>query len=732
METMVKGLRLILVAGLFCFMLSGFSVAEEKKEKKKVELEEEVITATKTKKLLKDVPIRTEVITAADIEASGAVNLYEALEGMMGVRIEQQCSYCNFSIVRMQGLEAGHVQVLIDGQPIYSGLAGVYGLQQVPTGNIERIEIVKGAGSALYGSSAIAGVINIITKKPTKEPMVEVTTSLGTDHTNSYTLAASTRATNMDVMITAQKNTMGAIDEDDDSDKDDLPERYTDRVKTDNIAKGVRINWYDVFGGDDQLTFTGRTINESRAGGNLTNSAWRNPFSASAENIDTTRYETGLGYKKKFLNGNTIAANFAYCIHHRDATNDTFLGDYETCFGGPPPVDIMEPYCSKEKLYVLDLNYSHLLQEKHHLLGGIQYSRNELKETGKYLVVDDTDPAFGTAGYSSTAPYRSKSKKEANEIGLYLQDEFSVTDEIELVFGVRYDTHSSKDDFGVVDLDYEEKAFNPRFAVLYRALPELTLRSSVGTGFRVPYGFSEDLHLCSGSPRVNKPASLDPEKSVSINLGGDYVAERYTLSANIFRTNLKDKIGFVDASPATAVLGYDYEWKNISDAYTQGIELGSTILVTPELDLNLNLSYTDAQYDKNREDWVNHPVHGNRYASDSKYIPRVPEITSGVKLDYGLEDWNFIWQWNYTGKMYIDYNANDDVADPASKIKHTGGFAVTNIRVSRSFPKAGMSLFVGVKNLFDKVQGEKHHDDAAFMYAPYTGRTIYAGTEVKF
>ena len=179
-------------------------------------MEEVVVTATKTEKLLMDVPVRTEVITSEEIEAKGAVNLYEALAGIPGVRVEEQCSYCNFSIVRMQGLEAGTVQVLIDGQPIYSGLAGVYGLQQIPASNIERIEIIEGSSSALYGSSAIAGVINIITKKPGKEPMAEVITSFGTDSTNVYTLAASTRAENMDIMLTVQKNTGDAIDEDGD------------------------------------------------------------------------------------------------------------------------------------------------------------------------------------------------------------------------------------------------------------------------------------------------------------------------------------------------------------------------------------------------------------------------------------------------------------------------------------------------------------------------------------
>ncbi len=684
------------------------------------ELEEVVVTATKTEKLLRDVPVRTEVITSEEIEAKGAVNLYEALEGIPGVRVEQQCSYCNFSVVRMQGLESGHVQVLIDGQPIYSGLAGVYGLQQVPTANIERIEIIKGASSALYGSSAIAGVINIITKKPTKEPMVEITTSLGTDGTNAYTAAASTRGENMDVMLTVQKNTGDEIDDDGDG--------LTDRVKSDNISTGVRINWYSLLGDEDVLTFTGRTLNESRAGGEL--ATFANPFAAGAENIDTTRYETGIGYKRELLSGDEFSLKLAYCNHERDATNDSFLGDYmETHNDEVHPVDEMRPYSADESLYVLDVNFAHLLGESHKLLMGAQYSKNELDESGKYCIVDEADPDYGKT-------YLSSADKHADEIGLYLQDEIKLSERLELVVGARYDTHSSKDSFAGsgditvsgIEIEYDEKALNPRLALMYRPGDETTLRASVGTGFRVPYGFSEDLHLCSGSPRVYKGANLEPEKSVSANLGVDWVREKYLLSANVFRTNLKDKIGFADASDFAAARGYTYEWENIGDAYTQGLELGLDTSLSRSLTLHIDSAYTDAQYDEQRSDWVEaHP----EYAGDSKYISRVPELTGNVNMRYARQAWELMLNCAYTGRMYIDYCVEEEITDTGSKIKHTDPYIVVGVKAVKHFQGRGIDAFVGVKNLLDEVQDEKHPDDAAFMYAPYTGRMVYGGMRVK-
>jgi outer membrane receptor for ferrienterochelin and colicins len=682
-----------------------------------IELGGVVVTGTRTPRHVKDVPLRTEVVTQKQIEEKEAANLYEAIEGVSGVRVEQQCSFCNFSVIRMQGLESGHTQVLIDGQPIFSGLAGVYGLQQVPTANIDRIEVVKGAGSALYGSSAIAGVINVLTKKPTARPSVVASVSFGTHNTNNYTLSASRKLEDLDLMVTAQKNTGDEIDEDDDG--------LTDRVKTDNLSLGTRLNLYNL-SGNDQLTLTGRALDEFRQGGEL--DTWENPFAAGAEHIKTTRYEAGVGYQKRFILGNRIDLNLAYADHHRNATNDSFLGDYEDINGEIPPEDEMQPYLADEILYVVDLNYSHPLGARHLLLGGIQYSHNKLDESGRYVIVDEDDPDYG-------GTYTSESEKHADEVGVYLQDEFSVTDALELVLGARYDSHHSEDDFGGsgkvapeerIVLKYDEEAFSPRLAIMYAASDELTLRGSLGTGFRVPYGFSEDLHLCSGSPRVNKPAGLKPEKSMSANLGADYSARRYALSINFFRTNLQDKIGFADASEESKRLGYTYQWDNMGDAYTQGIELGSSMLLTKKVDLECDLAYTDAQYEREREDWAeNHP----EYADESKYIPRVPQITGGVKLAYAPESWNLILDADYTGRMYIDYCKEEDMEAPESKIVHTPDFWIVNAKVSRSLSN-GITLFAGAKNVFDYVQKEKHPDDAAFMYAPFTGRTVYGGLEV--
>jgi len=723
------------------------------------EMDQITITGTRTERLLRDVPVRTEIITSEDIESKGAANFYEALEGMPGIRVEQQCSYCNFSTVRMQGLESGHVQVLIDGKPTFSGLPGVYGLQQIPASNIDRIEVVKGAGSALYGSSAIAGVINIISKSPTGRPTAEATMQMGEYGTNVFTANASTKVDNMDVMITAQKNSGDIIDINNDF--------ISDRIWSDNVSLGLRATASGLLG-DDEFSVTANTINESRKGGLLQKEdpsdptkvikdVWKNPFGEASEAIDTRRYEVTLGYKKGFAAGNQFGITFAYCNHNRDATNDTFLGDYIATHDDTyPPSYLLQPYIADEQIYFTDFSYSHPLG-KHLLLAGFQYRRDEMEESGMYCIMEDSPEL----GFKTGDTYRSLSEKHGDDYGLYLQDEISITDNLELVAGVRYDSHHSKDSFAgsgkvagldIPEITYNESAASPRLALMYKATSSLTLRTSLGTGFRVPYTFSEDLHLCSGSPRVYKPGGLKPEKSVSLNLAADYHTDRYVLNANIFRTNLADKIGFVDATSDLKSRGYDYLWQNIGDAYTQGIELGFRRLVAKDLTLGLNFTYTDAQYKERREDWLMsgedylaawQEEYGtekgtslfnqwwpeyNKAGENSKYIPRVPRITGGLNLEYNPGNWNLVLDCIFTGRMYIDYFY--DGAAP-SEIKHTSSFVVFNPRISRKLSR-GVSFYWGAKNLFDYLQKDKRPDDAAFMWAPYIGRIFYGGLKVTW
>jgi len=682
-----------------------------------------VVTGTKTPRYIKDAPVRTEVITSRAIEQKSASNLYEALDGTPGIRVEQQCQFCNFSVLRMQGLGADHTQILLDGQPVYSGLASVYGLQQMSTADISQIEVVKGAGSALYGSNAVAGAINIVSRKP-RRTRATAGIEFGEYNTNRYEVTAATRKGNVGIFLFAQQNKAGEIDYTCAGDGEDAvkhPDGISDRVRSD--ATNIGFNLYiDDVTKMDELTIRGRVLNEHRQGGILTDDYYENPFTDGTERINTDRFSGEIGYRKSFMTASEIHLDVSYTHHKRNATNDTFLGDYMATHGDSllPSVLDMRPYIAEEDLYVVTLSYVHRLGPSHRLLAGVQYSHNALDESGKYVIVDDTDLLYGE-------PYTSYSEKSADDFGVFVQDEYTITNDLELVGGVRFDIHRSRDEFrgsgnvnpvGLKAVECDESAVNPRFAIKYSVTKELTLRGSFGTGFRVPYGFSEDLHLCSGSPRVWKPAALKPEKSMSYGVTADYSTSNLGLSLNLYRTDLRDKIDFAEASNQP---GYDYQWENIDDAFVMGAEIGAQYAITRDLAVAADFAFNVGEYENERDDWYD-----TQYYADSKRISRYPSTAGGVKIEYTPLGWSFVLDGNYTGTMYIDYFMDDE--EP-TLIHATDPYVILNAQISRTLFD-NYKVYVGAHNLGDYVQNLKYDDDAAFMFAPVYGRIIYGGVKV--
>ncbi len=691
-------------------------------------LDQVVVTGTRTQHYVKDVPIRTEVVTSQALKNKNAWNVFEALEGVPGVRVEDQCQSCNFTMVRMQGLGSEHTQVLINGQPIYSGLASVYGLEQIGTGDVDRIEVIKGAGSALYGSSAIAGAINIITKEPTPVPHISADIQFGNFQSNVYNFSSSMRneGGNIGLSIYAQKIDHGVIDETGEGDtleevkrKDGISDRVASNLH--NIGASLFID--NPFFGHDKLVFRGKAINEKREGGIITDDYYKNPFTDGTENITTNRYELEANYTKTINKKVDLSFTNTFINHNREATNDSYLLSYlETHNNETPNVLDMRPYLAKENSLISTLTLGTTFGD-HHLLFGLQNYLTRLNESGMYVVVDESSPYYGNS-------YKSTARKHAHEIGAFIQDEWRVTSEFTIVPGIRIDHHVSGEEYTsdktIFDGDFPKTSFdqtsiNPRLALKYNLSEHITLRANMGTGFRAPYGFSEDLHLCSGSPRVWKSSDLKAETSRSTNFSADYYGHQFQISANVFYTYLKDKIDFTDADENVKNLGYTYQWRNIDDAVVKGIEM--MILVNPIKSLNIGADFgiNSGEYKQVRQDWV-----GTQYESNSKYIPRFPTTTGSLKIEYAPRLWNFSVYGLYQGKMFIDYMSEDA---NKSAIMQTDPYMTFNASVSRTF--GNVRLYAGGKNIFSYIQDKKYLDDAAFMYAPVYGAQYYTGISIN-
>lgn len=712
------------------------------------DLSQVVVTGTRTAHFIKDVPVRTEVITSQAMTKKNAQSLFDALEGIPGIRAEQQCQSCNFSMVRMQGLGAEHTQILVDGAPVYSGLAGVYGLQQIGTNDVDRLEIVKGAGSALYGSSAVAGAINIVSKEPSFEPSVNADVQFGNWGYKNYNASGSMRNSKMGLNVFLQRTEMDAVDETQDGmTRSEVKHKdgVSDRVSEQLTNLGFNLYFFNPFATGDKLILRGKALDEQRYGGTMTGDLYLNPFSEGTENIKTNRLSADLQYKLPVGARSEFNLSAAYVYHRRNATNDTFLSSYKDSHrtdpddpetGQSPDVELMRPYMAKENSFAPSLTFTSTLAS-HRLLAGVQGYFTKLRETGMYCIDDSESAYYGTA-------YTSVGKKHADEYGFFVQDEWDVTPRLTVVPGVRLDIHDSGEEYTssekVFDGTFPKTSFskttvNPRLAVKYDVSPALVLRANFGTGFRAPYGFSEDLHLCSGSPRVWKSSGLKGERSVSYNLSADYYGSNYQFSVNVFRTDLKDKIQFETASQEVKKLGYTYQWVNVDDAYVQGVELSAKGNLLKDLAAGLSWTFNQGKFKHERADWADPSTEENtahpsrlQYAKDSRYISRFPSMTGDLSLDYTPGTWTFSVTGSFQGSMYIDYNSEDNGAN--SKIKKTSPFMLFNCRVAKRMGNM-ITLYAGGKNIFSYIQDEKHTDDAAFMYAPVYGATWYAGVSVK-
>ena len=711
-------------------------------EESVVSLNQVVVTGTRTEHFIKDVPIRTEVLTSEALINKNAKNIFEALEAVPGVRVEQQCQACNFSMVRMQGLGGEHTQILLDGSPVYSGLAGVYGLQQIGTNNVDRLEIVKGAGSALYGSSAVAGVINIISKDPTFEPMLSTDIQMGNFGYKNINLSGSMRYKSIGLSVFAQRNEADAIDQT----KDGLTrsevnhkDSISDRVATTTTNMGASIYFFNPFSDEDKLIMRIKAMDEIRYGGVMADDLFLNPFSSGTEYIRTNRINVDFNYKLPIGFRHEVDLTGAYVRHKRNATNDTFLNSYRDTHKTPanpsgesPDIEDIRPYLATENTFSTSATFSSKYGN-HKILMGIQSYYTKLKETGLYCI-DDTASTFYGQAYTSTG------NKEAKEFGFFVQDEWNIVHSLTAVPGIRVDFHSSNEKYEASKkifngtfpkTDFNETSINPRLALKYEISENFVIRLNIGTGFRAPYGFSEDLHLCSGSPRVWKSSDLKGEHSISYNLSADYYARKFQISVNLFRTDLKNKIQFTPADNNILLLGYTYQWKNIDDAYVQGLEIGFKTNIFKNIDFEMNWTFNKGKFKHERAEWSDPNDETNQtfpnrlnYAKKSQYISRFPSFTGDFSIDYTLGTWTFSLASSLQGSMYIDYNSEND--GNSSKIKQTNPFILFNCRITKKFGN-NLTLYTGGKNIFSYIQDEKHTDDAAFMYAPVYGATWYAG-----
>jgi len=687
--------------------------------------DEVVVTATRQSRVIRDLPVRAEIVKRDEIRLKGAFDLYQALEGQPGIRVEQQCSDCNFSMLRLQGLEGGYSLVLLDGQPIFSGLAEVYGLQQIMSANIEQIEIIKGAGSALYGAGALSGIVNIKSREPGPIPAFGMGLLAGSNSTYSMNFDGTMRRGDIAVSYALQIDTKAEVDQTGNPDpnyldemnfEDGGPDGFTDRVASDNYGAMVKAFLYEPFGEGSKIILTGNALGEFRKGGEI--ETIEDPFAPGVEHIRTNRYSVRASYIHELTSAGKLESSLTYVNHYRNATNDAAWDravmagvldeDLKLTDAGRDTLDrigMMEfrerffpnPFIAKEKMFLADVMFSRPVFGADIIVGS-QYRRGEIEQD----INRSEDNDF----------------KSADDIGFFAQvGVYPLGGQMELLLGARIDHHYSVDD--LTETDYSITALNPRIAGRYSLSDKITLRASYGSGFRVPYLFAEDLHLCASSPRIYKGADLQPERARSFSFGVDYIKRWNEIGIGVFYTRIDDKVEFIDLSEEETDIpaGFDFAWANVDratslegDFYLRGRPLYW-------LGYNFNAVYTHAKFAERREPEI----------ADSDRIPRSPAFTANGELVFSANNLDIRTSANFTGSMFIDHVPDEDMEN--YRLVKTDPFVTFDLGANYRLTNS-LQLILNARNVLGYTQPLRDVSDAAFIYAPLIGREIFGGIRI--
>ena len=434
------------------------------------QLEEIVISGTLKPVSRLDSPVPVEVYSSSFLKKNPTSNIFEALQNVNGVRPQNNCGVCNTGEIKINGLEGAYTFVLIDGMPIVSGLSTVYGLSGIPNSLIERIEIVKGPASSLYGSEAVAGLINVITKKSSSAPKLSLdgfATSWGEfnlDASSKFSVGKTSSLLGVNYFNYNQR-----IDNNNDG--------FTDLALQDRISVFNKWNFYRK--SNKTFSLVGRYYYEDRFGGQL---GWttsdRGGDQVYGESIYTSRAEVFGAYQ--FNSSENINLTFSANTHDQNS----FYGDTS--------------YNADQSTVFTQTTWDKKIGNHDILLGSAL----------KYTYYNDNTTA-------------TLSADKAIIPSVFVQDQWEVSNKSDLLLGIRYDYDNRHGNI-----------LTPRIAYKLGLTKNDVLRFNLGTGFRVVNLFTEDHAALSGSREVIINENLNPEQSYNGNI--NYLMKRYLKSGTFF------------------------------------------------------------------------------------------------------------------------------------------------------------------------------------------------------
>lgn len=666
-------------------------------EEESISMDEVIVSASRNERTKQEAPVIVGIINPKVFETTNSTNLSQGLNFQSGLRVEMSCQNCGFPQVRINGLEGQYSQILIDSRPIFSALSGVYGLEQLPTNMVERVEVIRGGGSALFGSNAIGGVINIITKEPLRNSMSigNSTTFIGmkTPDVNT-TLNASLVSDDYKAGVYL----FGMVRDRDhyDHNGDQFSEIGMQKASTIGFRSYYKTSDYSKIG----LEY--HNMNEYRRGGNLFN---RPPHEADI--AEQTQYYTNGGglkydlystdYKRRF--------NIFSSFQHNKRTSYYGAGKDPKAYGDTKDLTLVTGM-------QLAANFDKFLFMPSELTTGLEYSTSHLK---------DDAPA-----------YDRYIDQKVHITSAFIQNEWS-NSKVGILLGARLDKHNLMND----------PVISPRVNLRYNPSKTVNFRTTYSTGFRAPQSFDEDLHILAVSGEVaiiRLDPNLKPEKSHSFSASVDLYPNLGSVRTNFllegFFTSLKDRFELKED-------GHDSDGNikrlriNGPGASVTGVNLEAKAYFTHQFDIQGGLTLQRSRYEK-AYDWTDE---GSLPAQ--KKLFRSPDLYGFITSNYEFtEELLFSLSGTYTGSMLVQHvKTTIDTANGQETVKHleknTPNLFDLGAKLSYTIPfrkSLSIQLNAGIQNIFDSYQkdfdkGELR--DAKYIYGPALPRSITFGAKIS-
>ena len=678
-------------------------------------MEQVVVTSDRNETNRYESSTIVNTLTPKLFESTQSPTFSEALNFIPGVRTENNCENCGFTQVRMNGLEGPYSQILINSRPIFSGLAGVYGLELIPTNMIEKVEVIRGGGSALYGSNAIAGTINLLLKDPIKNSYeVGSSTSMigiGVDGSGD---AAMDNSVNFNTSLISSDSQTGLALFGlyrDRNEFDANNDSYSEIASIDNTTIGGRI--FHRFTNKNKLSLDFFNINEKRRGGNKLDYVVHEANIAEA--VDHSITTGSLNYNQFFRRQDLLSVFASGQYVDRDSYYgaEKSLSDYGR---------------TEDFSYSLGFQYNANFNTSKLILG--------IENNGAWL----KDYKLGYPDYENATIENNKiidvphtenitiADQQTNTIGGFAQYVFSLSD-LKVTLGGRLDNYNVND----LQKDGSKKSgtvFSPRINLLYDIQSYLQARISYSQGYRAPQIFDEDLHIeTSGSRKVihNNDPNLEQEKSFSIMTSLDFNKQIGSTFIGLLVDGFYTKLD----NPFVNEFGEPDEFGTVvytrvnaeSGANVQGLNFEINIVPSYVFNLQSGFTFQKSEYEDVQE------------FSEKRFF-RTPD-------SYGY----FIINWdpnkvfglsatgNYTGKMLAPYFGPEIVNPENGELRETDSFFDLGLKLKYNYVLNGASiqLFGGIKNILNSYQDDFDRGierDPGYIYGPINPRTIYLGIKL--